>query len=111
MEKLKIYQIALDLTTQVYILIRTNKDLSRDFSLNDQIKRSSVSVVANIAEGYLRSKKQFKNYLSISSGSANETIALLQIIEKVYEIDTKKLQDSYKLLARQIGAFSRSIKL
>lgn len=109
MEKLRIYQTALNLVLEVYKLIGQNTKLAKDWSLCDQIKRASVSVVANIAEGYLRSKKQFKNYLQIASGSANEVVAHLQVITKVYGNNTDKLQESYKVLARQIGAFSKTL--
>lgn len=109
MEKLKIYQTALNLIAQIYILIKSNKSLDSDWSLCDQIKRAAVSVLANIAEGYLRPKKQFKNYLRIASGSANEVVAHLQVISKVYGTSTNDLQESYRILARQIGAFSRNL--
>ncbi len=99
-EKLRIYQNALDLVTEIYASIRKNPQLARDFSLNDQLKRASISVVANIAEGYLRSKRQFKSYLNIAAGSANEVIALLQIVSRVYQIDTARLQNSYRHLAK-----------
>jgi len=84
--------------------------LSRDFSLCDQIKRASVSVAANIAEGYYRSQRQTKNYLGIASGSANETVTLLVIINSVYDIKTEDLQNEYKVLGKQINAFSKTIR-
>jgi len=108
-EKLQIYQKSLDLVTDIYKLIRINSSLSKDWSLCDQIKRASVSVSANISEGYLRTKKHYKNYLAIASGSANEVATLLIIINRVYDIDTVLLQDNYKVLARQIGSFSSKI--
>ena len=52
MEKLRIYSSALDLIKKVYLLCAYCNGLSRDFSLQDQIKRADVSVLANIAEGY-----------------------------------------------------------
>ena len=110
MEKLRIYQKALQLVSEIYILIKKNPGLFKDFSLCDQIKRASVSIVANIAEGYMRSYKHFKNYLQISSGSANEVVSLLQIINLIHKIDTVELQNSFKLLGRQINAFSRSLR-
>ncbi len=103
---LRIYQKALVLVKVVYGFIRNNPKLSRDYSLCDQIKRASVSVPANISEGFFRSKKQTKNYLEISSGSANEVITLLKIIFLVYEINTNKLQEEYTILSKQINSFS-----
>lgn len=103
---LRIYQKALGLVKDIYLLIKSNLKLSKDYSLCDQIKRASVSVAANISEGFFRSKKQTKNYLEISSGSANEVVILLKIIFMVYEIDTSKLQDEYVILGKQINSFS-----
>jgi four helix bundle protein len=109
MEKLRIYQLALKLIAETYFLIRKNVNLHKDYSLCDQLKRAAVSVVANIAEGYLRTKKQFKNYLKIASGSTNEVVALLQIISVVYKIDTSNLQELYRSLGRQIISFCKTL--
>src|SRR3989344_6847947 len=103
---LKIYLKALNLVAKIYQLIRSNSDLSKDFSLCDQLKRASVSIPANISEGYARTKKYFKNYLNIAKGSANEVITLLEIINLVFNINTQKLQEEYDYLARQITSFS-----
>lgn len=107
MEKLRIYQKTLELVAKIYQLIRNNPSLAKDYSLNDQLRRAAISILANIAEGYCRSKKQFQNYLQIASGSANETVALLQVIALVHRINTSVLQEEYKLLGRQINSFSK----
>lgn len=109
MEKLRIYNISLELIARIYQLVRNNPQLARDYSLVDQIRRAAISIAANIAEGYCRSKKQFRNYLQISSGSANEVVALLHIITLVYKIDTISLQNEFKMLGRQINSFSKNL--
>ena len=57
-----------------YIKILTSKEqCSRDYSLKDQIKRSSGSAMDNIAEGFERDgNKEFVNFLTISKGSIGE---------------------------------------
>lgn len=109
MERLRIYQKALELVSKIYQLTKDNQQLAKDYSLTDQLRRAAISIVANIAEGYLRSRKQFQNYLHIASGSANEVIALLQVVNLVYQINTLDLQNELRLLAKQIISFSKTI--
>lgn len=107
-EKLRIYQESLLLIKEIYILTNSHEKLKKDYSLCDQIRRASVSILSNIAEGYMRSGKHCKSYLKISSGSANEVVAQLQIINVVYGVNTLNLQESFKILGRKINAFSKS---
>jgi four helix bundle protein len=109
LDELRIYKKSIELIKQVYRLINDNQKLSKDFSLCDQVKRASVSVSANIAEGYARTQKQTKNYLAIASGSTNEVVTLLVIIKSVYDLKTEDLQNEYTVLGKQINAFSKTI--
>ena len=71
-EDLKIWQKSIELTKAVYLLV---SDLPADekFGLSSQIKRCSVSIPSNIAEGAGRnSNKVFKQFLSIANGSTYE---------------------------------------
>jgi four helix bundle protein len=71
-EDLEVWKKSREICKLVYKL--TSKDnFSRDFSLKDQIKRSSGSVMDNIAEGFERDgNKEFVNFLTISKGSIGE---------------------------------------
>ena len=109
-ENLVIYNKALNLVKEIYKLISSNKNLSKDFAISDQIKRASISVVLNISEGYRKSKNHFINHLRIASGSANEVITLLEIISQIYSINTEKLKEEYEGLAKQISSFSTRLK-
>ncbi|MBN2096122.1 four helix bundle protein [Candidatus Peregrinibacteria bacterium] len=60
--------------------------------MQDQLKRASISVVLNIAEGVGRFTKADKSHFYIiSRGSAFEVIAVLQIIANQYSVDPNVL--------------------
>jgi four helix bundle protein len=72
-EDLEIWQNARELCKKIRIFAESTP-LRKDFSLKDQILRSSGSVMDNIAEGFERDgKKEFINFLYISKGSLGET--------------------------------------
>lgn len=60
------------------------------YGLTSQIRRSAVSIPANIAEGWGRRKtKSFIQFLSIASGSLYELETLLQLANNLKYIDEK----------------------
>ena len=78
-EDLDAWKIARELARETYALSRTGA-FPKDFALRDQICRSSVSIMSNIAEGFERDgDKEFVNFLSIAKGSAGETRSLLYV--------------------------------
>ena len=62
------------------------------FSIGEQLRRSSLSVVLNIVEGYARkSDKEKKHFYHISFGSLKETQYLLKFIEDLELISLEKI--------------------
>ena len=71
-EDLEIWQHARELTRWVYKLTANGK-FSRDYGLKDQMRRASVSIMANIAEGFSRrGDKEFGQFLFIAKSSGSE---------------------------------------
>jgi four helix bundle protein len=59
-------------------LVKYTKEFPREaWHLRDQLCRSGNSTTGNIAEGYGRSVAEFKQYLTRSLGSCNETVSHL----------------------------------
>jgi four helix bundle protein len=72
-EDLEVWKNARELCKKIKI-ISDSTTLGKDFSLKDQILRSSGSCMDNIAEGFERDgNKEFINFLYISKGSIGET--------------------------------------
>ena len=65
-EDILAWQEARKLVNSVYQLTREGS-LSKDFGLRDQIQRASISVMANIAEGFdCESHVEFARFLGIA---------------------------------------------
>lgn len=95
-EELECWQIARSLSREIYAL--TACDSCRmDFGYVDQIRRASVSIMNNVAEGYERgSDKEFVKFLYIARASAGEVRSMTYVgLDQGYLTDTdfQKLQD------------------
>lgn len=104
-EDIQAWQKARQVTKLIYQA--TNEGIfAKDFGLRDQIRRSSASIMANIAEGHgRRSDKEFANFLNIAHGSAAETQSHLYIA-----LDLNYLkQEDFKELYSQLDQISRMI--
>jgi four helix bundle protein len=79
------WQKARELTSNVYALTRSSS-FAKDFALRDEIRRSSVSVMANIAEGFGRSGSgEFVQFLAVAKGSACEVISHVYVALDQFE--------------------------
>ena len=74
-----VWQKSMDVVTLIYKLVKQFPD-DEKFGLISQIKRSSVSVPSNIAEGYGRNySKDYIRFLNIARGSLYEMQTQLQV--------------------------------
>ena len=89
-EDLEAWKISREVTKDIYKLSSSGL-FSRDFGLRDQIRRASVSIMSNIAEGFERDgDKEFVQFLAIAKGSAGEVRSQLYVAldqEYVSEIE------------------------
>jgi len=78
-EDIEAWQKARKLTREIYTVSNENP-FSKDFGLRDQIRKASVSVMSNIAEGFERGgTKEFIQFLSIAKGSSGELRSQLYV--------------------------------
>jgi len=78
-EDLESWKKARTLTNEVY-KATTAGNFVRDFALKDQIRRASISILSNIAEGFERGgDKEFLQFLAVAKGSCGEVRAQLYI--------------------------------
>lgn len=66
------------------------------FGMTSQLRRSSVSVLANIVEGRgKRTDKDFLRFLYISKGSLNESQCYIELALELHFIDQKQFEILY----------------
>ncbi|MDD4287864.1 MAG: four helix bundle protein [Candidatus Peribacteraceae bacterium] len=86
----------------------------RAFDLTDQIRRASLSVVLNIAEGSAkRSDIEFARFLETSTGSVNEIVAGFDIAhdEKIIsDNDYASIEREAENILMQLGGFIKSLR-
>lgn len=105
-EDLPVWQKARELVKYIYYL--TKKEVfNKDFSLVDQIRRASTSIMNNIAEGFERgSNTEFIQFLYISKGSAGETRTDLYVALDQEYITETEFRKGYELCVDVSGQLS-----
>lgn len=105
---LRVWRDAMILVEQCYRLTRSfPKD--EVFGMTAQIRRASVSVAANIAEGYGRENKgSYIQFLRIAQGSLKELETHLLIAARV-ELTTQAMIDGLLELTASVGKMLRAL--
>ncbi|HKO98049.1 MAG TPA: four helix bundle protein [Pyrinomonadaceae bacterium] len=101
-EDLESWKKARELTNRIYDTTRGDY-FSRDFVLKNQIRRASISIVSNIAEGFERcGDKEFLQFLAVAKGSCGEVRAQLYIaVDQGYL--SQDVFENLSLIANEIG--------
>lgn len=107
---LEVYKHSLDLVEQIYQLTASFPS-SENFGLTSQLRRSSVSLPSNIAEGSSRgSTKDFIRFLNMASGSLAEIETQLIIAERIgYITFTPDLQNNIMAIRKMLYRLKQSL--
>ena len=109
----KIWTESISFTTQIYKIVNNFPSFER-YGLSDQLRRASVSIPSNIAEGAARdSEREFIHFLNISLGSAFEVETQLQIaynLEYISHETFDMLLSQLHLIEKQINELISVIK-
>jgi len=109
-EDLRIWQQARALNRTVY----HGTSRLKDYAFVDQIRRASLSVMNNIAEGFeRRTDADFAHFLDIAKGSAGEVRSMTYVAEDedyLPKAEITTLRDACIELSKGIGAFTRFLR-
>ena len=113
-EDLIVWQKARELTKLIYDISKY-RNFAMDRGLVDQIRRASVSIMSNIAEGFDRGTKQeLINYLFIAKGSCGEVRTQLYIALDAGYIDISTFRNGLKMTdecSRLLKSFIDKVKI
>jgi len=112
-EDLPVWKDARKFTNKIYNL--TNKFPKEElYGLTSQIRRATVSIMSNIAEGFdRRSDKELSNFLSMARGSSSEVQNDLYIaidLEYISQDEFNQLYQEAKKIAKQINGLMTYLK-
>jgi four helix bundle protein len=109
---LKAWQVAYELGLEVYKMTK-NFPKEEQYCLTDQMRRSAISVFANIAEGYEREyQKEYAKFLLIAKGSLGELEGYLLFakdLKYLNEEHYQKLDERRQEAGRLIKGLIRSL--
>jgi four helix bundle protein len=112
-EEFEVWKTAREITYRIYSLSK-KKLLVGDFALRDQIRRASISIMSNIAEGYeSQTENIFIRHLGIAKGSAGEVRSQLYVaLDQLYitEAEFNTLADLSKKASCQISNLIQYLK-
>lgn len=112
-EDIQAWQKARELVRSTY-QVTNKRDFARDYGLRDQVRRASVSVMSNIAEGFSRqTDKEFVQFLHVAKGSASEVQSQLYValdLKYISEATFKQLYELSEETIRLISGFVRYLR-
>ena len=112
-EDLRAWQTARELTNRIYAITKRDP-FKNDWALKDQIRRSSISVMSNIAEGFeARTQAQFIDFLGTAKASAGEVRSQLYIAydqDYLGEEEFESLFDLADKASRQLHRLIRHLE-
>ncbi len=115
--RLQVYNDARLLVKDVYVVMQSFPKEEK-YALSDQLRRSVLSVPANIAEGMgRRSKKEQIHFLEIAFGSLMETFCHIEISKDLGYITEEQLKEKEKQieiiskkLSRLVSTIEESVR-
>ncbi len=94
-EQIISWKKARKLNQEIYRLTK-QKAFSKDFALRDQVRRASISISSNIAEGYGRkTNKEFIYFLNVAKASCYEVKSQLYLALDVDYVEVDEFEEVY----------------
>lgn len=112
-EDIDCWKKARELTKSIYSISLEGR-FSKDFALRDQLRRATISILSNIAEGFERDgNKEFVQFLSIAKGSCGEARAQLYVAldqQYISEAQFRSISEMAIEISRMLSGLGKYLK-
>jgi four helix bundle protein len=110
-QNLKVWEKGHKLVLLIYHLT-DNFPKHERFGITQQIRRSSVSICANIAEGHRKTRKDFLRFLDIAQGSLEETKYYIILSHDLtyHSLNLDDIMAQINEIGRMLTGLSKSIR-
>lgn len=103
--ELDVWKKAMDFVVEIYC-ISSMFPKSEDFGLTSQMRRASVSIPSNLAEGAARKgNKEFMQFLNIAQGSISELDTQIELAYRLAYIN----KESHSTLINKLTEISKML--
>jgi four helix bundle protein len=113
-EDIDAWKEARELTRRIYGVIHSSNDFVKDFGLRDQVQRSAVSIMANIAEGFdSGSNREFIKFLGYAFRSATELQSHLYVALDQGYLDRQEFEGLFASITKcksLLSGFARYLR-
>lgn len=89
-EDFQVYKDSISIFVKMFSLLQ-RENMKKEFGLSDQLKRATLSISNNIAEGFEReTDKELIRFLYFSKGSAGEVRNILNVLKEINYIEERE---------------------
>ncbi len=113
-KQLQIYERSYKAALAIYRLTKGFPETEK-FGITSQMQRASTSIALNIAEGYAKksSQEEFKRFLMMALGSANEMSVLIDFsrdLGYISKVQYEKASQEYDEIGKMLSKFVQSVE-
>ncbi|MEI7512918.1 MAG: four helix bundle protein [Candidatus Uhrbacteria bacterium] len=106
---LLVWQKSMSLVKKIYVLLDALPS-KEEFGLKAQLRRSSVSIPSNIAEGSKRgTRKDYLHFVRTANGSLAEVETQLLIAKDLYQIETQEILTDLNEVSKMMNGLISSL--
>lgn len=112
-EDFEVYKDTLEFTIKIFEVLQEER-FKKEWAFTDQLKRATLSISNNIAEGFEReTDKELIRFLYFSKGSAGEVRNIINVLKEVNYVTSEEadsLKNEILGISKQLSNYIKYVK-